>query len=171
MKQNVNERMHRGLGYLLTVHCYGKSGVRYDATLRASAFSATEWDNRPPGGDVMRGCTWKNGNDNRVTSIRWLTEVFIKGKPQTSTKIICLDTSFFLYKSHSSQNRDFPGGTVVKNLPANATDMSLIPGSGRFPGDGNGNPLQYSCLGNPLDQGAWQATVHGVTKSRTQLTT
>ena len=57
MKQNVNERMHSGLGYLLTVHCYGKSGVRYDVTLRASAFSATEWDNRPPGGDVMRGCT------------------------------------------------------------------------------------------------------------------
>ena len=55
----------------------------------------------------------------------------------------------------------FPGGSVVKNLPANA---SLIPGSGRSPGEGNGNPLQYSCLGNPMDRGAWWPTVHGVTK-------
>ena len=58
----------------------------------------------------------------------------------------------------------FPGGSVVKNLPANAGDMGLIPGSGRSPGEGNGNPLQYSCLENPMDRGAWWATVHGVTK-------
>ena len=58
----------------------------------------------------------------------------------------------------------FPGGSRVKNLPANAEDMSLIPGLGRSPGEGNGNPLQYSCLGNPMDRGAWQATVHGATK-------
>ena len=50
-----------------------------------------------------------------------------------------------------------------------AGDQSLIPGSGRFPGVGNGNPLQYSCLENPMDGGAWWATVHGVTKSQTQL--
>lgn len=50
------ERMHSGLGYILTVHCYRKSGVRSDFTLRASVFSATEWDNQLPGGDVMRGC-------------------------------------------------------------------------------------------------------------------
>ena len=48
-------------------------------------------------------------------------------------------------------------------------DVGLIPGSGRSPGEGNGNPLQYSCLGNPRDRGAWQATVHGVTQSQTQL--
>ena len=56
---------------------------------------------------------------------------------------------------------------MVKNPPANAGDagdMSLIPGSGRSPGKGNGNPFQYSCLGNPMDRGAWRATVHGVTK-------
>ena len=58
----------------------------------------------------------------------------------------------------------FPGGLVVKNLPANAEDMGLIPGSGRFPGEGNGNPLQYFCLGNPINRRAWQAAVHGVTK-------
>ena len=61
----------------------------------------------------------------------------------------------------------FPDGPVVKNPPANARVMGLIPGLGRSPGDGNGNPLQYSCLGNPMDRGAWRATVHGVEKSRT----
>ena len=58
----------------------------------------------------------------------------------------------------------FPGGLVVRNLPANAGDVGLIPGLGRSPRDGNGNPLQYSCLGNPVDRGAWWATVHGVAK-------
>ena len=56
----------------------------------------------------------------------------------------------------------FPGGLVVKNPPANAGDLGLIPGLERSPGEGNGNPLQYSCLGNPMDKGAWQATVHGL---------
>ena len=53
---------------------------------------------------------------------------------------------------------------MVKNPPANAEDVGLIPGSGRSPGEGNGNPLQYSCLGNPMDRGAWWATVHHVSK-------
>ena len=59
---------------------------------------------------------------------------------------------------------------MVKSLPANAGDagdMGLIPGSGRSAGGGNGNPLQYACLENPLDRGVRQATVHGITKSRT----
>ena len=55
---------------------------------------------------------------------------------------------------------------MVKNPPANAGDASLIPGSGRHPGGGNGNPLQYSYLGNPMGRGAWWATVCGVTKSQ-----
>ena len=66
----------------------------------------------------------------------------------------------------------FPGSAVAKNLPANAGDgktMSVIPGLGRSPGVENGNPLQYSCLENSVDRGAWQAVVHGVTKSLTQL--
>ena len=58
----------------------------------------------------------------------------------------------------------FPGGSVVKNLPADAGDAVSIPHWGRFPGEGNANTLQCSCLGNPMDRGAWQATVHGVTK-------
>ena len=63
-----------------------------------------------------------------------------------------------------SQSRDshFPGGSVVKNPPDNAGDPGSIPGWGSSPGEGNGNPLQYSCLENPMDRGAWQATVHGV---------
>ena len=56
----------------------------------------------------------------------------------------------------------FPGGSMVKNPPANAGDMGLIPGLGQSPGEGNGNPLQYSCLGNPMDIGAGWATVHVV---------
>jgi len=59
--------------------------------------------------------------------------------------------------------------TDGKESACNAGDPGLIPGLGRSPGEGDGNPLQYSCLGNPLDRGTWGATVHGVTKSWTQL--
>ena len=70
---------------------------------------------------------------------------------------------------------DFPGGSVVKNPPGNAGDAGdaenagadFIPGSGRSPAGGNGNPLQYSCLENPINRGAWRASVHGVAKSQT----
>ena len=62
-------------------------------------------------------------------------------------------------------------GLVVKNLPANAGDVGSIPGSGRSPGEGNGNPLQYSCLENSMDRRTWWATVHGVTKSQTWQST
>ena len=68
----------------------------------------------------------------------------------------------------------FPGGSVVKNLPANAGtagDVGLIPGSGRAPGGGNGNPLQHSCLGNLMERGAWWATVHRAEKSGNNLVT
>ena len=61
----------------------------------------------------------------------------------------------------------FPGGSVVKNSPANAGDMVSIPGLGRFPGEGNGYLLQYSGLKNPIDRGAWRATIHRITKSWT----
>ena len=71
-----------------------------------------------------------------------------------------------------------PSGAVVKNLPANAVDTGdadwvgdLSPGSERCPRGGNGNPLQYSCLGNPLDRGGWRTTVPRVTKSRAGLST
>ena len=63
--------------------------------------------------------------------------------------------------------KGFPGGAVVKNPPASAGDMGSIPGSGRSPGEGNGNPLQYAYLENSMDIGAWQATVQWVAKSGT----
>ena len=63
----------------------------------------------------------------------------------------------------------FPGSSQVKASACNAGDPGLIPGSGRSPGGGDGNPLQYSCLENPMDRGAWQAAVHVVTESRTRL--
>ena len=63
----------------------------------------------------------------------------------------------------------FPGGSDGKESAYNAGDLGLIPGWGRSPGGGHGSPLQYSRLENPMDRGAWWATVHGVTKSRTRL--
>ena len=64
----------------------------------------------------------------------------------------------------------FPGGSVVNNPPANAEDVSSIPGSERFPGEGNGSPLQYSSLEKPMDRGVWRVIVHGVKKkSQMQL--
>ena len=62
-----------------------------------------------------------------------------------------------------------PGSLVGKESAYNARDPGSTPGQGRSPGERNGNSLQYSCLGNPMDGGAWQATVHGVTKGWTQL--
>ena len=64
---------------------------------------------------------------------------------------------------------DFPGASDGKASAYNAGDPGSIPGSGRSPGEGNGNPLQYSCLENTMDRGAWWATIHGVAKSRTRL--
>ena len=61
----------------------------------------------------------------------------------------------------------FPGGSVVKTPPVNAEETGSIPGSGRFPGGGNGNPLQYSCPENSVDRGAWGATVHRVVRNQT----
>ena len=63
----------------------------------------------------------------------------------------------------------FPGGSVLKNLSANAEDGGSIPRLGRSPGERNGYPLRYSCLGNSMDRGTWRATVQAVTKSSTGL--
>ena len=93
-------------------------------------------------------------------------------KPQTSTQDStstfkkCL--TYFVLTSPCVFT-GFPGGSEVKASASNAGDPGSIPESGRSPGEGNGNPLQYSCLENPMDRAAWQATVHGVAKSRTRL--
>ena len=65
--------------------------------------------------------------------------------------------------------KGFSGSSDGKESSCNVGDLGLIPGLGRSPGEGNGNPLQYSCLENPMEGGTWQAIVYGVTKSRTQL--
>ena len=79
---------------------------------------------------------------------------------------------FFLELSGSTQfwnlGFGFPGGSVVKHLPTKQ-ETGLIPGLGKSPGEENGNPLQYPCLGNPIDRGAWWATDHGAAKSQTRL--
>ena len=65
--------------------------------------------------------------------------------------------SIYIFSQFVQNQKDFPGGSAVKNLPANAGDTGLIPGSGISSGEGNDNPLQYSCLENPMDRGAWRA--------------
>ena len=73
-----------------------------------------------------------------------------------------------LIQSYSNQDGSFPGDSIGKESTCSAGDLGSIPGSGRSPGEGNGYPLQYSCLENPMDRGAWWATVHGAAKGRTQ---
>ena len=83
-----------------------------------------------------------------------------------SNKLVHLYKLFKLIKA----SLGFPGGSVLKNLPANAGDSKdggLIPGSEKSPGGGNGNPLWYSCLNDPIDRGAWKVIVHRVEKSQT----
>ena len=65
------------------------------------------------------------------------------------------------------REKGFPGGSMAKNPPANEGDVGSTPELGRYPGEGNDNPLLYSCRGNPMDGGAWQATVEGIPKSWT----
>ena len=79
-----------------------------------------------------------------------------------------LDISFLFFNFLNSPKKyqGFPDGSMVKNPPASMGDTGSIPGLGRAPGEGNGNPLQCSCLENPMDRRAWQATVHGVAKSQ-----
>ena len=88
---------------------------------------------------------------------------------QDSTLHITVDLLYCRLLQYMFPLGDFPGGSVVKNTPAHAGDVGLIPGSGRSPGEGNGNPLQYSCLGNPMDRGAGGLQSMGLQESRTRL--
>ena len=72
----------------------------------------------------------------------------------------------FLKGPSNTNNLGFPGGSAVKNPPAEARDTGSVPGSGRSFGEGNGNLPQYSCLENPMDRGAWRAAVHGIAKKQ-----
>ena len=99
------------------------------------------------------------------------TPVFLPGESQGRGSLVSCRlwgrtesdmTEVTQQQQHPSQ-RGFPGGSVDKELACSAGDPGLIPGLGRSPGEGNGDPLQYSCLKNPMDRGAWQAIVHEVT--------
>ena len=80
-----------------------------------------------------------------------------------------LEHIFMLSSQRIKLLRGLPGGSEAKASTCNVGNLGSIPGSGRSPGEGNGYPLQYSCLGNPMDRRAWWATVHGVEKSQTRL--
>ena len=80
-----------------------------------------------------------------------------------------IHTERHTYFIHIHKYIGFPGDSLGRESACSMGDPSLIPGSGRSPGEGNGNPLQYACLENPMDRGAWQATVHGVAKNQTRL--
>ena len=92
----------------------------------------------------------------RIPGQRNLVDYGLEGRKESDTSERLSEIKLYYQSS--------PGGAVVKNLPANARDTDVIPGLGRSLGEGNGNPFQYSCLGNPMDRGAWCATVHGITK-------
>ena len=94
--------------------------------------------------------------DNLYASFNRKTTQEVYNSRQTSL--------FFLFTTSILTSVGFPGGSAVKNPPANTGDACLIPGLERSPGEVNGNPLQYSCLENPKDRKAWWSTVHGVTK-------
>ena len=93
------------------------------------------------------------------------------GKPEAQTKKLAQGHTASRWASWdlNPEHPGFPGGSDGKASACNAGNLGLIPGSGRSPGEGNGNPLQYSCLENPMDRGAWWAAVHGVAKSWTRL--
>ena len=85
------------------------------------------------------------------------------------SSFVSANPKFLIYPSPICRFCTYTGDLVIKKSTCNAGDTGLIPGSGRSPGRGNGNLLQYSCLRNPMDRGAWRATVHGVAKSQTRL--
>ena len=106
--------------------------------------------------------------DNMICCHRFDEWIFFCFGQKRGSEIVCIHMKMVMFIcifTHGSVSLlGFPGGSVVKNLPATAGDTGSIPESGRSAGAGNGNPLQYSCLGNSMDRGVWKATVHGVTK-------
>ena len=115
--------------------------------------------------DIIFKNAQKSGNDASLWQLRCER---ISGKREEEVYSY-FDPFFVVFGCMHFHLRCFPGGSVVKNLCANAGDVGSIPDLGRSPGEGNGNLLQYSCLGNLMERGSWWAIVHGVQKSWTQL--
>ena len=109
---------------------------------------------------ILMGVFW--GCCNKLSQTWWL-------KASRIYSLIVLEARGLKFGLKSRYRQGFPGDSVIKNQPANAGAMGLIPGLGRSPGEGNDNPIQCSCLGSIMDRGAWWAIVHGVPKSWTQL--
>ena len=112
---------------------------------------------------------WKLSNGHRTGKSQFSFQSQRRAMPKNVQTTSQLHSFHMLARLSSKSFKGFPGGSEDKASASNAGDPSWIPGLGRSPGEGNGNPLQYSCLENPMDRGALWATVHGVTKSRTRL--
>ena len=113
----------------------------------------------------------KIGIDNLICKADGDTDIENKGMGERGRwdELEDWDWHIYIIDTMYGIGRGFPGGLYGKVSACNAENLGLIPGLGRSPGEGNGNPLQYSCLENPMDGGAWYAPVHGVAKSRTRL--
>ena len=123
----------------------------------------------PPIGPVLSLVLSYFNPKSSPNNIWWtvIFDVYFKGEKKEEAIHPSFLQSFnkYLWRASSS----FPGGSVSKEPDCNTGDLGLIPESGRSPGEGNGDPLQYSCLENSMDRGAWGVTVHSVIKSLTQL--
>ena len=111
-------------------------------------------------------CGWTPPRNESLQASKW-EERFCVKRAEKGKEWLVPQPSLHCFRLSGIQG--FPDGSVTKESTCNAGDtgdVGLIPGSGRSPAEGNGNPLQYSSLGNPRDRGAWRATVHGVAKSR-----
>ena len=120
----------------------------------------------------MSPCPVADGNFDHLVSVAsaWLLHCWKKICLRSKTPVITSRRKARNRKSPFGRPHwDLPGGSDGEECACKAGDLSLIPGSGGSPGSGNGSPLQYSLLENPMDRGAWPATVHGVTKSGTRL--
>ena len=113
-------------------------------------------------------CIYFKSNANHINIIRERIEKSLLHKTMWISPRNWINEMELIW-TDLKESKGVPGGSVVKNPPANAGDVGLIPGSGKFSGEGNDNPLQYSYLGNPMDRKVWWVIVQGVAEGQTQL--
>ena len=151
-------------------HYYTPHGLLQARTLEWAAFLPTTVFTTQGSNPGLPHCRWilcQLSHKGSPRILEWVAYPFSRrsSQPRNRTRVYCITSGFFtLWAIREAQ--------VVKKPPANAGDLrdvGLIPGSGRSPWEGNDNPLQYPCLENPMDRGAWQASAHSVAKSQTWL--